>query len=743
MAQQQFDEAGTDAQGKAYCDGLLGSELQVDLPWKTDTYMSNIDGESLRERPEVFAAAAWSIAVSKWFYKDEVEFQLVLKNAQVLLRLCVTPDLYVGNLLDQILKQTDADKQEPVSKPASSSFSIVYQMADSRSESAKSMVVRFNVQDSFLQMQIQLSEKIFHPREAENLASMVQGILQHFTDSSMESIPLTELNLISSQSLGELWNRNSTVPPASENLVQSMVHQSAQARPDSPAVCAWDGSLTYKELVDLSTHLALGLSRKGVGRGVVVPLYFEKSLWMPVAILAVIKAGGVFLQLANSIPRGRIKAIVNAGNPPFALVGESAPAWMGDILPTHTVNDLMGLVKNIDSPLQQCSGDQDAVQLFTSGSTGTPKGIVWTHTVLATNCEEIMRKQSFGPDTRQFQTASYEFDVSMMESIAILISGGCLCIPQEDDGVHCSPRALEALQANSVYLTPTLARKLDPDSVPSLKHLALEGEVLSKDIVSKWAGRLTMYNFYGPAECPHVSACTIDPDSFETGFAGATSVCLRWIVDPHNHDNLLPDGAIGELLVEGPILMDRYIGGGPDKATFVTPTWLRRGCGRFPGRQGRLFKTGDLVRCKPDGGLVILGRKDTQVQIGGERVELAEVEHHVRNFLRGRAGVVAEMITPSGSLKPTLAAFIVISGDNGASSGASLKPLTAGINEKLAQHVPLTFIPEVYIPVDTIPITAAGKTDRKKLRKMGSCITLDEISLLQESRLETPQGTTE
>ncbi|THC88677.1 hypothetical protein EYZ11_011874 [Aspergillus tanneri] len=597
------------------------------------------------------------------------------------------------------------------------------------------IVVRFNLQGSFLQMQIQFSDKRFHSKEAENLARMLQGILQQLHNISSKSTLLTELNLISQQDLRELWNRNSTVPPASENLVHSLVHQIAQYHPDFPAVCAWDGSLTYKELVDLSTRLALGLARKGVGRGVVVPLYFEKSLWMPVALLAVLKAGGVFLQLANSIPKGRIEAILNTANSPFALVGKSTPAWMGDIVPTHTAEDVMLLAESTDSPLPQCSENQDAVQLFTSGSTGTPKGIVWTHTVLATNCEEIMRKLSFGPGIRQFQTASYEFDVSMMESIAILISGGCLCIPQENDGVHCSPQALEALQANSVYLTPTLARKLDPDSVPSLKYLALEGEVLPKDIVSKFDRRLTMYNFYGPAECPLVSACTIDPDSFETGLAGVTSVCLRWIVDPHNHNNLLPDGAIGELLVEGPILMDRYICGDPDVAAFVTPIWLRQGFAQFSGRQGRLFKTGDLVRCKPDGSLVILGRKDTQVQIGGERVELTEVEHHVRKFLQGRAGVVAEMITPIASLKPVLAAFIAIRDEINLPLGASLQVLTAGINEKLAQYVPRTFIPEVYIPVDTIPMTAAGKTDRKALCKMGGSMTLDEISRLQESRL--------
>ncbi|EAL86500.1 hypothetical protein KXX33_006935 [Aspergillus fumigatus] len=175
---------------------------------------------------------------------------------------------------------------------------------------------------------------------------------------------------------------------------------------------------------------------------------------------------------------------------------------------------------------------------------------------------------------------------------------------------------------------------------------------------------------------------------------------------------------------------------GPGCSNFCDSHVAAQGLWRFPGRQGRFFKTGDLVQCKPDGGLVILGRKDTQVQIGGERVELAEVEYHVRRFLPGRAGVAAEMITSIARVKPILVAFIAIGDEVNLPLGASLQPLTVGVNEKLAQYVPRTFIPEVYIPVETIPLTAAGKTDRKALRKMGGPTTLDEISRLQESRLK-------
>jgi amino acid adenylation domain-containing protein len=549
---------------------------------------------------------------------------------------------------------------------------------------------------------------------------------------------LIDLNMISEQDLVETWKRNSTVPPAVKTPVHRLFQLKVREQPEAEAVCARDGSFTYKELDDLATRVAAGLSKRGVKTNVVVPLYFTKSKWMPVAILAVLKAGGAFLQLARSIPRGRIEAILSTDKPPFALVGVTAPSWLREIVPTCCLHELLAQENTPNYVLPECSPDQEAVRLFTSGSTGRPKGIVWTHATLASNCKDIRDRLSMGPKTRLFQTASYEFDVSMMETIAVLTSGGCLCIPLEDEGVNCSPIALEVLQGNTVYLTPTIARALDPDTVPTLKHLALEGEILPKDVVSRWAGKVTMYNFYGPAEGPHAASCVIDPESFCTGFAGSSAASLRWVVNPHNHEQLVPPGAIGELLIEGPILMDRYVGHGVNPYPFVTPGWLQCGCTGFSGRQSRLYKTGDLVRCNRDGEIVILGRKDTQVQICAERVELAEVEHHVRGLLTELVDVVAEIITPIGHGMPVLAAFLAVGNEaalfTGTGRQAALQTLTKGL-EALAERVPQTFIPAVYIAVGKIPVTAAGKTNRRELRELGGSMTLDEISRLHWSSL--------
>lgn len=140
-----------------------------------------------------------------------------------------------------------------------------------------------------------------------------------------------------------------------------------------------------------------------------------------------------------------------------------------------------------------------------------------------------------------------------------------------------------------------------------------------------------------------------------------------------------------------------------------------------------MYKTGDLVQCDNNGDIVVLGRKDTQVQICAERVELSGVEHHVRKHLTDSSvAVVVEMITPAGHSKPILAAFLAIGKKAALSTGERrgvLESLTSGLGV-LAGHVSQTFIPAVYIAVDKVPLTAAGKMNRRQLRQLGGSMTL-------------------
>lgn len=217
---------------------------------------------------------------------------------------------------------------------------------------------------------------------------------------------------------------------------------------------------------------------------------------------------------------------------------------------------------------------------------------------------------------------------------------------------------------------------------------------------------------------------------------GATT----WVVDAADHERLVPVGCVGELLIEGPLVGRGYLNDERQTASvFIEdPTWLVGGgptTAAVAGRRGRLYKTGDLVRYNEDGSLVFVGRKDVQVKVRGQRVELGEVEHHVQKHLTTDGGsglAVAEVITPLGSDNPMLVAFIEV-GDV-KDKNAAMRQATAHVQEKLAATLPAFMVPSAYIPVERIPVSATGKTDRRRLRQTGSSLTLEQLAELQPSR---------
>jgi acyl-CoA synthetase (AMP-forming)/AMP-acid ligase II/aryl carrier-like protein len=210
------------------------------------------------------------------------------------------------------------------------------------------------------------------------------------------------------------------------------------------------------------------------------------------------------------------------------------------------------------------------------------------------------------------------------------------------------------------------------------------------------------------------------------------------VVDAADGRKLAPVGCIGELWIEGPLVGQGYIGD-PDKtaAAFVEdPEWLLRGGPGYVGRSGRLYRTGDLVRYRSDGSLEFIGRKDSQVKIRGQRVELGEVEHNVQLALRPAHGalsstqVAADVVTLKGSEHPVLIAFVVQSAWASHTEGelyTALSTIVDGIDERLADAVPSYMIPTGYVPLPVFPTTATGKTDRRQLRRLGEALSAAQV----------------
>jgi aryl carrier-like protein len=293
-------------------------------------------------------------------------------------------------------------------------------------------------------------------------------------------------------------------------------------------------------------------------------------------------------------------------------------------------------------------------------------------------------------------------------------------------------KPVERMQINTAQLTPTVAKLLRG---ANLSTINFGGETLPRNEIDYWKDRAKIMHSYGPSECtPCAVSRVLDPES-ERVTIGTGVGTRTWIVEPESGDHLMNIGDIGELWLEGPLVGQGYLNDeARTKAAFVEdPLWLLRGCPGFLGRQGRLYRTGDLCRYQEDGDIEFIGRKDAQVKIRGQRVELEEIEHHISVAIGSAASqVVVDVVVPNDVDDRLLVAFIKLREPVGTSidideAKEHANELASIANDHLVGTIPAYMIPNGYLIMEDIPQTTSGKTDRGKIRKMASALPRSEL----------------
>lgn len=520
---------------------------------------------------------------------------------------------------------------------------------------------------------------------------------------------------------------NSPFPGKVDACVHNILLQHAKDSPNSPALCSWDGNLTYAELAKASFVLAHHLNDVGVGPEVLVPVCFKKSLYAIVAMVAIHRAGGAFVPLDPSHPKDRLQAIVRKTNANI-IVASPDTAQLFEDMGITTVSLSASLLESLPPSTEglpfSVRSDSAAFVLFTSGSTGSPKGIVQEHASVCTSSIAHGRAMYMSSESRVLQYAAYTFDVSMMDIFTTLIYGGCVCTPSEEDRMGNIAGVMNAMHVNWVLFTPSVASLMVPEDVPELRTLALGGEAVTKENVHRWAGKVRLLNCYGPAECAASTINLMDPQNSRAGTVGRAFGCgLCWVVDQTNHNRLVPIGAVGELLVEGPTLARGYLEDiEKTKAAFIkSPEWLYETGHRRPRR---LYKTGDLVRYNSDGSLDFMGRKDLQVKVRGQRLEIGEVEHHLSMYPGIALSVAASPL--SGPYAKSLVAVIQLQQQvatlASTTTGITLLPKTRldaarfsipDLALFLKSKLPGYMVPNHWLVVEKLPLSVSGKIDRK------------------------------
>ena len=597
---------------------------------------------------------------------------------------------------------------------------------------------------------------IFDPQaikypQVQRMVDQWDHTFQQIHKTENDTLELTSVETISERDKSDVWKWNETVPKAVDACVHGLISSMADEQPDRIAVFAWDGQVTYRALDEQSNQLAHSLVQRGVNKGTGVVICFEKSMYVPIAMLAVLKAGGITTLVSADVPAERLRFMCQRSQPVLAITFATCQSKIPTTIPVFTFDEILADRADEDqigahSDLRKVCHDDSAFIVFASGSTGDPKGIVWSHRSLCINTERSGIAFGMNADTRIFQFASYMFDVSILETLTALMYGACVCIPSEHERVSSVSPTIVRMQANWICLTPSTSEGLYPQQVPTLRTIVFGGEALSVEQAAKWGAMFKVINCYGPAECSFSTFCNVTPGVWKAGTVGTSTAGVCWIVDPGDYNRLLPIGAVGELLVEGPVVAKGYLHD-PEKtsAAFIeNPRWMVQGTRDHPGRQGRLYKTGDLVHYDAEGRLVYIGRRDSQIKLRGQRVELEEIEQQICRSLRRvlEVRVIVEVVIPDVTGHPMLVAFISAS-DPIRYTKSSLEAIvikcTADLGQDLEERLPAYMIPSVYRPMYRFPTTAADKVDRRQLRINAKALTIDQLRLARTwQSLETP-----
>ncbi|KAK2603881.1 hypothetical protein QQS21_003916 [Conoideocrella luteorostrata] len=576
--------------------------------------------------------------------------------------------------------------------------------------------------------------------QTKRIVNQFEHILNLLLEAELDSI-LMSMPLLNEYDRAEIvkWNTNNLLEPLRETLHDSFRHQ-AHKTPETIAVEAVDGSMSYRELDNLSDLLANELTRRGLSMESPIAFVFRKTMWTPVAVLGILKAGCTCVPINPDDPASRKAALVSSAGVQMVLVSSkdviNNTSLTCDVLVINRdrVSEFAAVANHSSKTIAFSSSvtpDRLAYIIFTSGSTGTPKGVLLEHGCIHSAIKAVMLPQNLQTGFRLMQYAAHVWDASIVEMLGTLIYGGCLCIPSEEQRLSGLTRFIQSKLVESALLTPTMLRSLSPDQLPSLKVVLSIGESVDTSAHMIWGSQARLLNMWGPCEGGIANTMAhLTPSSPFPETIGRPNNCMVWIVYSDNVDILCPVGVAGELLIEGHGVARGYLNDPvASKASFIRPpTWRRLLRGMTPNGNGcreaaRFYRTGDLGRYNSDGSICYLGRKDSQIKIRGQRFEPAEVEGvllgsvHVKDafastkIYQGRNELVAVFSLADIQLPLDAEVLQVLPSDYANVQAKSLQSTVAHCRLKLPSHM----VPSIWLVVQKLPQTASGKVDRHRI----------------------------
>ncbi|MFE4369085.1 amino acid adenylation domain-containing protein [Streptomyces sp. NPDC056835] len=551
--------------------------------------------------------------------------------------------------------------------------------------------------------------------EARRFVRLLSGLLAE------PDRPVGELGLLSAGERRRTVPRAATPPVRPAVTLPRLVERWAARTPGAPAVTCGPDVLSYGDLNARANRLAGALIRRGAGPGNTVAVLLPRSVELITAILAVTKTGAAYLPIDPAWPADRVGMIMADARPVCVLTPDDPAGPLEDFPSADPVDaDRTG-------PL---TPGHAAYVIYTSGSTGRPKGVVVEHHSVVSLLECAAADFGFHPGDVWTMFHSCAFDFSVWEMWGALAHGGRLVVvphevsrsPREFLGLLARERVTVLNQTPSAFHALAAADDEEPDRGRdlALRWVILGGEALRPARLRSWLRRRgdaspVLVNMYGITEIT-VHATRLDLDARHAGEPGSpvgTSLPGTRLYVLDGRLRPVPPGTPGELYVAGPGVARGYL----DRPGLTASRFVAAPFGP-PG--SRLYRSGDLVRWRPDGGLDYLGRSDDQLKVRGFRIEPAEIE----SALLGVSGVAQAVVAAvpddaehggGGGTGDTRLVGYVVPARGVTAAVADPGPFTARLREHLRERLPGHLVPALFVVLESLPLTANGKLDRAAL----------------------------
>jgi len=558
---------------------------------------------------------------------------------------------------------------------------------------------------------------------------------------------ISELPLLTEDEYHQIvheWN-DTAVDFGERQTFHALFEQQVERTPDAVAIVFENEQLTYYELNRRANQLARYLCvedeafEKSSTSEIVVGVCMNRCPEMVVSLLAILKAGGVYLPLDPALPQDRLAHMLTYSEARVVLTNQSYLAHLSDLDIEQTIQLIapdseMAVISK--QPAQNLPNDSTPEQLayviYTSGSTGLPKGAMVEHQGMVNHLYAKVRDLDLSAKDRIAETAPQSFDISIWQFLAGLLVGGAVHI-FDDETVRNPAKLLaktETEQITVLEVVPSLFRfMLDELAIPEtasnrvqpaftmLRWLLLTGEALPPHLCNQWFGYypdIPLMNAYGPTECSddvthHAIYEPLPPTVTAMPIGRAVANMQLYVLDEYRQP--VPIGVPGELYVGGIGVGRGYL----HDLERTDQAFLDNPFGQGPGR---FYKTGDLVRYQADGVIEFLGRTDFQVKIRGFRIELGEIEYALMEQDEVCEAVV--LAREENGYKQ-LVAYIVKSGKGAELQSEERDPATlqpcnpATLRTALQQTLPDYMIPSVFVFLEVMPLTPNGKLDRRAL----------------------------